>query len=202
MKIARRALAKYRKVLKTEGQLDKLQKKSSKTKADRSRIKSLVLSLRNQLKAVSEELRRADFAEASTVQTKVTFRPGSPKTVLALPLSYLPGNTKGSSPRADPPGWKHAADLNALEGSSGVWVRGHLLNDNLHGPGDADNLVPITKSMNASMESGVEGPAKAALRSKKKLLFYDAKAIFWGGSGKSTEFPKQVQITLPARIFR
>jgi phage-related protein len=195
VKVARRALKLYKTVLKTEGQLDRLQKKSSKTDAERKKIKSLVLSLRTQLKSVSDELKKVDFSAASTVQTQVTFSPGKPKSVLALPLSYLPGNTKGSPPSQDPPGWAHAAELNALEGSSGEWVRGHLLNDNLHGPGKADNLVPITKSMNASMESQVEGPAKAALRTKKELLFYDARASFWGGSGKSADFPKTVKVT-------
>jgi hypothetical protein len=45
------------------------------------------------------------------------------------------------------------------------------------------------------MESQVEGPAKTALKTKKRLLFYEAKATFWGGSGKSAEFPRQVKVT-------
>lgn len=31
------------------------------------------------------------------------------------------------------------------------WVQGHMLNDNIHGPGEPKNLVPITGTLNTNM---------------------------------------------------
>ncbi|HHG84356.1 MAG TPA: DUF4157 domain-containing protein [Bacteroidetes bacterium] len=46
--------------------------------------------------------------------------------------------------------------------NTAYWVRGHLLNHNLGGPGEKRNLTPITKKCNSQHHSLVEKAAKAA----------------------------------------
>jgi hypothetical protein len=74
-------------------------------------------------------------------------------------------------------------------------VRGHLVNDNLHGPGVASNLVPITKTMNSDMESKAEAPAKAAIRERGKLFFYRAEVTFWPDPKPVGSFPQRIVVT-------
>jgi hypothetical protein len=43
------------------------------------------------------------------------------------------------------------------------WVRGHMLNDNIRGPGEPKNLVPITGTLNTNMLGIVERFVKRAV---------------------------------------
>jgi len=51
------------------------------------------------------------------------------------------------------------------------WVRGHLLNDNLGGPGEPRNLTPITKKCNSRHHSLVESLCKYAFE-RGQLVTY------------------------------
>ncbi len=42
------------------------------------------------------------------------------------------------------------------------WIRGHLQNDNLGGPGLSDNMTPLTSTANKNMSGKFEGPLKNA----------------------------------------
>jgi hypothetical protein len=145
--------------------------------------------------ALAKILNEVNFGEESDalVQTNVS---GSAKSgkVEANPLTYLAGNTKGSQPSQDPPGWDKAVALDTTTKGkrASIWVRGHLLNDNLHGPGLAWNLVPITKTMNSRMEKEVEAPAKHALKEKKRMQ-YVAEVSFW--PAPADDFPKLINVT-------
>jgi hypothetical protein len=50
------------------------------------------------------------------------------------------GNS-GSKPKEPCPGWNYAQDINKVQ--KNTWVKGHLLNHNLHSPGVKWNLVPL-----------------------------------------------------------
>ena len=65
----------------------------------------------------------------------------------------------GSEPQQGtwPPWWQANKPT-----SSAWWVRGHLLNHNLAGPGEPRNLTPITKKCNSQHHSLVERLCKAA----------------------------------------
>lgn len=94
-------------------------------------------------------------------------------------LAYIyPGTDvlKGSAPQGGTwPSWWNAAK----PASSDWWVRGHLLNERLGGPGTKENLTPITKATNSRHHSTVEKLVKAA-QSKNKMLAYSVKAIYDG----------------------
>lgn len=50
-----------------------------------------------------------------------------------------------------------------------AWIKGHLLNDNLGGPGFSKNLTPMTDKANAEYESAFEAKVKDYLRIAKGL---------------------------------
>lgn len=203
-KVAGDALAQYKLVLKSEAKLEKLRAKRSgipvsdkkRYRAATSAVESEIRVFRNQLDALSKILAKATFEDESIIQTKVDHSGSGQKNTRALPLTHLSGNTKGSSPSQDPPGWDHAVALDTKpDGTSrNQWVRGHLLNDNLHGPGTSVNLVPITQKMNRSMETKVEGPAKAAIRDKDAKLYYKAEAKFWSAPDPVGKFPQSITV--------
>lgn len=74
----------------------------------------------------------------------------------------LPGidDMSGTEPKSGtwPDWWAAAAPK-----PNNYWVRGHLLNHNLGGPGEKRNLTPITKSCNSQHHSLVEKAAKKAV---------------------------------------
>ncbi len=174
-------------------------KDKAKYRAATSAVNSEIRNFRNQLDALKRILERATFEseDDALVRTHVAHNAGGDKSTIALPLTYLSGNEKGSSPFQNPPGWSHAVALDTKpDGSSRhQWVRGHLLNDNLHGPGKANNLVPITQSMNREMETKVEGPAKGAIKERGKLFFYKAIATFWNKPAPIDVFPQRIDVT-------
>ena len=76
------------------------------------------------------------------------------------------------------------------------WVQGHLLNDNIHGPGEPRNLVPITGTLNTNMLGIVERFVKDAV-SKGKVVYYEVEAHWEGAtamelseSSQKKTFPK------------
>jgi hypothetical protein len=56
-----------------------------------------------------------------------------------------------------------------------VFIRGHLLNDNLGGLGEDYNLFPITGTANKQHESSIESIVKTAVNEKGLFAFYSVK---------------------------
>jgi hypothetical protein len=113
--------------------------------------------------------------------TKVTWKMDGDRagTVTACPLTILPGNTAGSGPTIDHvPAWKQVvANDEQYTDEKGInrpryWVRMHLLNDHLHGPGDQVwNLTPGHKQTNSWMLNTMEADAKTE-QEAGNILFY------------------------------
>jgi hypothetical protein len=116
--------------------------------------------------------------------------------VIANPLTHRPGNTKGSEPKEgeDPKGYD---DQRVTKEEKKYWVRAHLLNAKLHGPGLRWNLVPGTKETNNNMKTEIENPAKnAVLGSKSNVYFYDVSVKYHDESENSNDkyFPESIAI--------
>ncbi len=60
------------------------------------------------------------------------------------------------------------------------WVRGHLLNHNLGGPGEKRNLTPITKTANSEHHNTVEKVLKLAAKLGGSLIGYKVEARYDG----------------------
>jgi len=110
----------------------------------------------------------------------------------AAPLTKIPGNTRGSTPTDDPQGWSNIPVT--LRGGS-QWVRAHLLNHRLHGPGTAQNLFPGTRDMNIrDMENQVEREAKQAVWDNNQILYYNVD-VSYGNTGAFEDIPDVVAMS-------
>lgn len=92
--------------------------------------------------------------------------------MIANPLSIDSGGKVGSEPTQVTPFWR------AVNVRTGAYIRGHLLNHHLFGPGSSNNLVPITRDANAQMSSRVEENVKRAVLQENKVLSYRVTMVF------------------------
>jgi hypothetical protein len=90
----------------------------------------------------------------------------------------------GTEPKAGtwPPFWVAPAKPQ----SSDYWVRGHLLNHNLGGPGEARNLTPITKKTNSQHHALIEKLLKVAAERRDTIIEYRVTATYDGVGPKLT----------------
>ncbi len=196
----------FGKVEDSEDKLTNLEAKKQAAKSepvkDRANkdIKSESGRLRGHVLAFSQTLSKLSFAEESDLLTKTEIGYGSEsgsKYVEANPLTYLPGQYVGSPPKEDPAGWDHAVKLDTDPNTGkrrNNWVRGHLLNENLHGPGLAWNLVPITQKINSEMKGSAEAEAKEAVATKGNMVYYRTDVTFHGGAPPISDFPAQILV--------
>jgi RHS repeat-associated protein len=61
------------------------------------------------------------------------------------------------------------------------WIKGHIINDNLGGPGQSHNLTPLTQDANSSHLHNVETPIKNALTTAGQVGRYNQTATHWYG---------------------
>jgi hypothetical protein len=90
----------------------------------------------------------------------------------AVLLSIDSGGLIGSQPTQEPPLWT------AVNVRRGAYIRGHLLNHHLFGPGSRTNLVPITGQTNTLMSARVEEPLKAAVLQQNKVVAFRVSVEF------------------------
>lgn len=139
---------------------------------------------------------------SNNTQTKVvhTLDAGKPKSVIAEPLTTIPGNTAGSTPQQDPVGWDEIliANGNNVTARNNYWVRAHLLNHHLHGPGLSWNLVCGTTETNNNMKTEVENFAKDEVAANPtKQYFYETTVTYLGEQPHKPylkNFPHQINV--------
>lgn len=56
-----------------------------------------------------------------------------------------------------------------------AYIKGHLLNDNIGGPGEEKNLFPITGQANSDHKNKIENTLKDVINNKKFLVYYHVK---------------------------
>jgi len=81
-------------------------------------------------------------------------------------------NVKGSSPQDKPAIWEKA------NRRKGVYIQGHLLNDNLGGPGRAFNLAPITDYTNKQHLKFVEKDVKKAVLDHNQVVRFKVDVVY------------------------
>ncbi len=140
-------------------------------------------------------------------KTQVTYTGGGKAdTVTAEPLSKKSGNTQGTSPHENPPGWdrvqsmdRDSPDPNVQRWSTRYMKRLHLLSEKLHGPGVVWNLVPGQQSANTAMEMGPESDAKGRIGAEgsesEEVLFYRVGVTYHSGSEEVQDFPSNISVT-------
>ena len=108
----------------------------------------------------------------------------------AKPLSINPGGHSGFEPRDTSDIWEFVRQR------KGVYIRGHLLNHHVHGPGRNKNLVPITGDLNGEMERKVESKVKNMVLGENEVVAYTVKAK--GSHPKRNHLPQEA--LLPKKL--
>jgi len=106
--------------------------------------------------------------------------------MVANPLSIDPGKFAGSAPHQESKLWK------AVNQRENEYVRGHLLNHHVYGPGENRNLVPITRSCNTTMEAQAESVIKKAVIGEGKVVRFTVKAE--GKQGVRKHIPQESEL--------
>jgi hypothetical protein len=92
----------------------------------------------------------------------------------AMNAELLTANhVQGTGPSYNPASWKL---ITKRKGHN--WVRGHLLNENLGGPGRASNLTPFSKHVNTSEHLPVERELKTAVETKHQFARYGVRVTY------------------------
>lgn len=107
--------------------------------------------------------------------------------VTIFPLTRVPGPNVGTAPREVTPLW------NAVNRRANTYVRGHLLNHHLFGPGTNENMVPITRSLNGLMSSRIEEPVKREVFEHGAIIRYEVSFSF-GSRGGTRTIPEETQL--------
>lgn len=91
-------------------------------------------------------------------------------SMTADPLTPLHGQGSGPSSRA----LQNVFTLLETQGETGShgYIKGHLLNDNLGGPGESRNLFPITQTANSRHHSMIERTAKELVNDRHYWVKY------------------------------
>ncbi|MBG1267342.1 eCIS core domain-containing protein [Nostoc sp. WHI] len=132
--------------------------------------------LRSHMKVFAEKLSLVAFSNETdlAIRTDIKYAQKGKRAgnVTAYPLTYLPGEYTGSSPTVNPPGMDYASK------SITKWVRGHLLSEHFHGPGDQVwNLTPISESSNSKMQN-IEDKVKPLIKQQGTILYYNTKVSY------------------------
>jgi hypothetical protein len=114
-------------------------------------------------------------------------------SMVAEPLSINPGKYAGSQPVEESTLWQKVKTR-----FPGKYVRGHLLNHHVHGPGTKYNLIPITIGANNKMEHIGESDVKAAVLSEHKVVRYVVKVDKF--HKKMTGFPEAERLPSQMRM--
>ncbi|NAZ14720.1 hypothetical protein GT020_01370 [Glutamicibacter soli] len=99
-------------------------------------------------------------------------------TTIDFATDTISGDPVGTEMKADPLGPDHPlgtppSGSQAVMGLLGEqYIRGHLLNQNLGGPGENRNLFPITRSANAVHETGIESTVKDWVNNQRYWVSY------------------------------
>lgn len=92
---------------------------------------------------------------------------------------------------------------NPSEGSTNKFIRGHLLNEHLGGPGTDENLFPITGNANSQHLHSTEKQVKSWIKKADRFVFYEVKVTGISSSldGGSKSAENYVESTFVCRAI-
>jgi hypothetical protein len=187
---------------------------AAKLEARRPRITETDEAKRARATAKAAQEMQDTFNDLATQIKLLNGKGATPASVITFgPVDALGGGTKaeasilshehppGSTPRDYAPIWENLADLGSGRNKNvrkDWYVQGHLLNENLGGPGMRFNLTPLTKQANNNHKTEVENPVKKKVNDDKGVVYYvvSTKAA-WGASLKFDRLDQLEQKAAP-----
>ncbi|NET58188.1 MAG: DUF4157 domain-containing protein [Symploca sp. SIO2E6] len=170
--------------LKTIAAIESISQEIDNLKSEKTIGKGTGEKIQKKLKLISDKL--AVIPGSAVPPTKVkwdTRNWGGDKigeSMLAEPLSVNPGGLSGSEPHQESALWLK------VKQRKGKYIRGHLLNHHVHGPGSNNNLTPITGMLNTNMETKVESKVKHLVLGENEVVSYGVNVIY----GKHSSPPR------------
>jgi hypothetical protein len=186
---------------------------------DGTKVKELGGMVRD-LRNLILEIQRNDAVEgAKTKFSTSTGKEGFGVHTLAFPLTLK--GPPGSSPSDTGSTWDDLTKRRTESGKTSYYIRGHLLNDKLHGPGKWKNMTPLTRQANKDHEASIESRLKSEavkLEPAQALLYrikivegppdgYDGSAMknkvdkIQGKKGWSTQIVENMKEIIEAEKF-
>ncbi|AXG71522.1 hypothetical protein KORDIASMS9_03779 [Kordia sp. SMS9] len=171
----------------------KVEPDKKKKRSKRYEYQKATEKLRKTMQTFANKLSTLEFGNENdeTVRTKITKKKkgGRAGNVKAWPLTYLPGEYTGSTPKEKPPGWTGYA-----QDATDKWVRGHFLSEQLHGPGVNWNMAPISQSANSQMET-IEHKMIPKIKEQGKFYYYITDATYDDSrTGEDKNIPTKIRI--------
>ncbi len=186
---------KFSKIILIEKSIEKIEKLKTETSYGQQAGKDINLELDN-IATLLNDLSDDVPKTANINHITHTLPDGSTvgKEVTVVPLTRKPpDNSAGSAPYQTNPTWL------AVNQRTNAYVRGHLLNHHLYGPGKNENLTPISRSMNTGiMSNKLEEPSKEAVFGKGKILRYNVKMHYEKHKDKTRKIPQE--LCLPTKV--
>lgn len=167
--------------------LDGVKRAGNFSKADQTQIAKLfrrITNLMGKMGAGKLPESRVAFKETSGNISGDTLG----KEMDASVLSMKPGSLRGSEPSRESKLWL------AVKKRKRAYIRGHLLNHHVHGPGTNKNLTPITGKLNTNMERDVESDVKKKVLGENKVVSYKV-IVHYGGHGTAPYIPQEEHLS-------
>ncbi|MTJ09806.1 DUF4157 domain-containing protein [Anabaena sp. UHCC 0204] len=167
--------------------------KIDKLKSDKSIGKGVGEEISTELASIASNLASIELLDEGVPpsQIKWTTQGEDGKSMIAEPLSLDPGGFQGSEPYDESALWKKVSVRN--NSTTTIYIRGHLLNHHVHGPGSKQNLTPITGALNSKMEREVESTVKNKVLGEKKVVSYHVE-VDYGGHSSRTNIPDEAKL--------
>ncbi|NEO44500.1 MAG: DUF4157 domain-containing protein [Moorea sp. SIO4A3] len=165
-----------KKTLETIKKIESISKEIDNLKSEKSIGKGTGEEIQKKLTVISDKL--AVIPGSAVPPTKVKWETrnwGGDKigeSMLAEPLSVNPGGLSGSEPHQESALWLK------VKQRKGKYIRGHLLNHHVHGPGSNNNLTPITGTLNTNMETKVESKVKHLVLGENEVVSYRVNVVY------------------------
>ncbi|MDJ0839631.1 MAG: DNA/RNA non-specific endonuclease [Acidobacteriota bacterium] len=174
---------------KIAGEIDKLKKTTKDGKQeDVAMTKKVGEQISKKMEALSKILATLTGAGAERPPSQIDYDShGEDGGKVTAKLSSDPGGHSGSQPTQKSKLWK------AVNKRKYTYVRGHLLNHHIYGPGIKENLTPITRILNTNMEVEVESEAKKAVLERNEAITYEITAVY-GKHKKREHIPEEADL--------
>ncbi|MFP4101711.1 eCIS core domain-containing protein [Coleofasciculus sp.] len=154
-------------------------------------LESLLMPLAKALEILGVGVTEEREDVRTYIRPEQTGAGGRAGKVVADPLSKYPGNTSGSRPKVDPPGWN--SHIKTIPDYEKYYSRLHIVSEKLHGPGNVIwNLTPGKDSENQRMEAQAERPAQKLVE-QGNVLWYEGTVTYRTEVGY-TDFAKKINI--------
>lgn len=166
------------------------QAKKSGASDEEKKAVALIVATRNALKAAPNDPNLAvnmkslmeTFEEAGFKKTSITYETGTlggAEVGLAMRADWLAKDLPGGSA---PKSGQQSQLMSKLETDPGEsspdkYIRGHLLNENLGGPGVSKNLFPITGKANSAHLHSTESSIKSWVNTQNQYAFYEVRVV-------------------------